>query len=102
MTPPPVSLAQLAKTEITDRVAEVTREYARAVGDVVKDINDGVKEEGRDDERVALVDVWTALWGAAGKAEKGLEPFLSDGLHLTSKGYGVSALRRWSSDSVHC
>lgn len=90
MTPPPVSEAQWREAGHEDRNAEVTREYARAVGDVVKELNEDVDgEEGKEQEKVALVDVWTAVRKAAGETEEGLRPLLSDGLHFTSEGYRV-------------
>lgn len=60
-----------------DREFELTKLYAEAV------INTA-KEEG-----VAVADVWTVLWEAAGKDERALSAYLSDGLHLNAKGYEV-------------
>ncbi|KDR81821.1 hypothetical protein GALMADRAFT_240048 [Galerina marginata CBS 339.88] len=84
ISPPPVNtLVRRADLEARnpplklDREFEVTRAYAEAAQKVAK-------EEG-----VGYVDVWTALWEAAGKEEKGLEKVLSDGLHLNAEGYRV-------------
>ncbi|KDR81822.1 hypothetical protein GALMADRAFT_135217 [Galerina marginata CBS 339.88] len=84
ISPPPINtltwgayLAALDPPLKLDREFEVTRAYAEAVANVAK-------EEG-----VGYVDVWTPLWEAAGKEEKKLEKFLSDGLHLTGEGYKV-------------
>ncbi|KAI0373324.1 SGNH hydrolase [Pilatotrama ljubarskyi] len=87
MTPPPVdpewwarSLAGLMQSETVDapdRSLEASKRYAEAAREV------GVKEG------VAVVDVWTRIWEAAGGKEAGLKEFLSDGLHLSEKGYAV-------------
>ena len=63
-----------------DREFESTKLYAEAV---VKT----AKEEG-----VAIADIWTVLWDAAGKDEQALSAYLSDGLHLNAKGYEVCGL----------
>lgn len=63
---------------LLDRDFEVTRAYA-----------DAVREAARE-ENVALVDVWTRFWEAAGKQERGLERVLWDGLHPNPEGYSVS------------
>lgn len=60
-----------------DREFELTKVYAEAV---VKT----AKEEG-----VAVADVWTVIWEAAGEDEQTLSAYLSDGLHLNEKGYEV-------------
>jgi isoamyl acetate esterase len=87
ITPPPVNtyqrgalLAQRDPPINLDRDFEVTRQYAIAVKDV------GI------DEGVAVVDVWTKIWDAAGQEERELERFLWDGIHLNAEGYQVSAL----------
>lgn len=69
---PPLSL---------DRYFEVTKAYAESVREVARS------------EGVALVDVWTSLWEAAGEDEKSLSKFLVDGLHLNAEGYRVSGNR---------
>jgi lysophospholipase L1-like esterase len=61
-----------------DREFEITRAYANAVRDVAAA------------EGVAFVDVWTALWEAAGKDEAALAEYLGDGLHLNGNGYNAS------------
>lgn len=43
-------------------------------------------------QNVPLVDSYDRIWKAAGENEEGLAPFLSDGLHLTEKGYEVSRM----------
>ncbi|PAV23284.1 SGNH hydrolase [Pyrrhoderma noxium] len=60
-----------------DREFEVTRKYAEAAKAV------GEKEG------IPVVDVWTAIWEAAGKEQEGLEKYLIDGLHLTVAGYNI-------------
>ena len=60
-----------------DRDFELTKLYAEAVIQTAK-------EEG-----VAVADVWTVLWEAAGKDERALSGWLLDGLHLNAKGYEV-------------
>ena len=84
MTPPPIDSAQREAdlrsrnppVEL-DREFEVTRSYAQAV------IQVGEKTG------VQVVDIWQAIWQAAGEKESGLPPLLNDGLHLTAAGYGV-------------
>lgn len=73
MTPPPVYTPLPC-----DRLFETTRAYA-----------DGVRSLALD-EKVALADVWTALWEGVGKQEAALEKVLRDGLHLNKKGYEAS------------
>ena len=40
---------------------------------------------------MAVADTWTKIFEAAGKEEKQLRKFLTDGLHLNAEGYQVSA-----------
>ena len=73
-----------------DRTIERTRSFARAVREVVDELK--VKEKKG---AIALVEVHDAIEDAAladmnGDREKGLERYLSDGLHLTGDGYRVS------------
>ncbi|KAJ7046617.1 GDSL Lipase/Acylhydrolase [Mycena alexandri] len=84
VTPPPVNthqrLADLASRDpplALDRNFEVTKEYAEAVTAVAVASN------------VAVVDVWTAIWKAAGEREEALPKYLSDGLHLLPDGYTI-------------
>lgn len=63
-----------------DREFEVTKKYAEAVRDVAT-------KEG-----LPVVDVWNALYNAAGREERALGKFLSDGLHLNAAGYEVCLL----------
>ncbi|KAF8968372.1 SGNH hydrolase-type esterase domain-containing protein [Flammula alnicola] len=84
ISPPPVNtfargaaLASRNPPLALDREFEITRAYAEAVRDVALA------------EGVAFVDVWTALWEAAGKEEQALSEFLGDGLHLNGNGYQV-------------
>ncbi|KAF8652721.1 hypothetical protein AX16_004221 [Volvariella volvacea WC 439] len=74
ITPPPVNTIQWNRG---DRLFDVTRQYAGAVLEI-----------GREED-VPVVDVWTALWKAAGETEQALSEYLSDGLHLTATGYKV-------------
>lgn len=83
-SPPPIQLsawaAALADREVPrdlDRTFEETKRYADAAKEVAAA------------QRVPLVDTYDALWKAAGEKEEGLTPFLSDGLHLTEKGYEI-------------
>jgi len=41
------------------------------------------------EEGVAVADVWTVIWEAAGKDERALSAYLLDGVHLNAKGYEV-------------
>ncbi|KAJ6630657.1 SGNH hydrolase-type esterase domain-containing protein [Mycena sp. CBHHK59/15] len=68
-----------------DRTFDTTKAYA-----------DGVKEAAVACQ-VAVVDIWTELWKAAGGSEPALSKFLCDGLHLTPDGYGYvfPALVTW-------
>ncbi|EJD06068.1 SGNH hydrolase [Fomitiporia mediterranea MF3/22] len=84
ITPPPINLHQWLEskdpdgtTHKKDRDFGVTAEYAQKVRDV------GAKE------KIPVVDVWKALWDAAGQKEDALSRYLSDGLHLTPEGYSV-------------
>jgi len=84
ITPPPVNTFQ-RRADLESRVPpltldrdfEVTKEYAESVRVVARS------------EGVALVDVWSALWEAAGKDEKSLSKFLIDGVHLNEEGYSI-------------
>lgn len=86
ITPPPVNTfqrrADLESRQpplALDRDFGVTKAYAESVQEVARS------------ENVALVDVWSLLWEAAGEDEMSLEKFLRDGLHLNAEGYRVSA-----------
>lgn len=87
ITPPPINEHQ-RKEDLEsrdpplelDRVFDITKQYAEAV-----------KEVGAE-KQVAVLDVWTSLWEAAGKDQASLSKYLSDGLHLTAEGYKVSFL----------
>jgi lysophospholipase L1-like esterase len=87
ITPPPVDTRQRAVVLgrqdpplPLDRAFEVTQAYA-----------EGVKEAAAAC-KVSVVDVWSAIWKAAGEREEALNEFLSDGLHLTLDGYTVSVV----------
>ena len=87
ITPPPVNTFQRrADLESRqpplslDRNFEVTKAYAASVRAVASS------------ENVALVDVWTVLWEAAGQDESSLSKFLWDGLHPNAEGYRVSGV----------
>ncbi|KAI8998999.1 SGNH hydrolase [Trametes punicea] len=87
VTPPPVQPARWAReravmdgqseVQAPDRSLEESRKYAEATREVATA------------EGVAVVDVWTKVWEAAGRDENGLGDFLSDGLHLNEKGFKV-------------
>lgn len=85
ITPPPVNTIQrgadLASRNpplALDRKFDVTKLYAEAVKSVA------------GQEKVALLDVWTMFWEAAGSEEL-LSKYLSDGLHPSALGYDVRA-----------
>jgi len=84
INPPPLAngqwealLAAKQPPEKMNRDSNVTKEYAEKVVEVAK-------KKG-----VAVADVHTAIWDAAGRHEEGLQKYLSDGLHLTDDGYKV-------------
>ena len=84
ISPPPVNtyqrsaeLASRNPPRVCDREFDFTKQYAEAV---VKT----AQEEG-----VAVADVWSVVWEAAGKDERALSAYLLDGLHLNAKGYEV-------------
>lgn len=86
-TPPPIQLSRWAETLANrdqprdlDRTFENTRKYAEATREVAAT------------QKVPVVDVYERIWKAAGENEESLTSFLSDGLHLTEKGYGVSRM----------
>jgi len=87
ITPPPVNTYQRGgdlqsrnPPQLLDRSFEQTRKYAEAVREVGKQ------------ENIPVLDVWSALYDAAGRDERALEQFLWDGLHLNSAGYEVRSL----------
>ncbi|KAJ7738517.1 SGNH hydrolase [Mycena maculata] len=84
ITPPPVNTYQRAAdlngrdpSLALDRMFETTKEYA-----------EGVKAAAAA-SKVSVVDVWTAIWKAAGEREEGLSKYLWDGLHINADGYMV-------------
>ena len=87
LTPPPVGEAQrngdLASRNPPrkpDREWNNTKDYANAVIEV-----------GTGKPKVEVVDIWSAIWEAAGQDVARLPEFLKDGLHLTVAGYQVSS-----------
>ncbi|KAJ7685031.1 GDSL Lipase/Acylhydrolase [Mycena polygramma] len=84
VTPPPVNTHQ-RKADLSSR--EPPLELDRLF-DTTKGYAEGVIEAAAA-SRVAVVDVWTAIWNAAGQEEGALSRYLSDGLHLTPEGYTV-------------
>ncbi|KAG8714709.1 hypothetical protein FRC08_011539 [Ceratobasidium sp. 394] len=84
VTAPPINVTQ-RNTQLAsrnpplgpDRTHENTKAYAQAVIDVGK-------KRG-----VPVVDLWAALWKEARETEKGLEPLLPDGLHLSEASYKI-------------
>ncbi|PPQ68503.1 hypothetical protein CVT26_003442 [Gymnopilus dilepis] len=86
ITPPPINtIVWKADLESRDPPAELDRFF-----DVTKSYAEAVKDIARE-EGVAVVDIWTALWEAAGKEENGLTKVLGDGLHLNEAGYASSS-----------
>lgn len=84
ISPPPVNtyqrgadLASRNPPRKCDREFEFTKLYAEAVTKTAQ-------EEG-----VAVADLWSVIWEAAGKDERALSAYLLDGLHLNAKGYEV-------------
>ncbi|KAH9484034.1 GDSL esterase [Psilocybe cubensis] len=84
ISPPPVNTlarrADLAARNpplALDREFEITRAYSEAVREVANAQN------------VPFVDVWNAIWTAAGENEESLSKFLGDGLHLNEDGYKI-------------
>lgn len=75
------------------RTVQSTRAYAEAVSGVVGELNGGEGGDAGGDghDVVGFVDVWGAVWKAAGEKEEGLRPLFSDGLHFTAAGYSVRA-----------
>lgn len=106
VTPPPIDEEASAKTEFTKfgtttpvRSAELTARYADAVLEVKKDL-----ETSADLVVVNLHERITELNNHTSPANS-LAEYLSDGLHLSSKGYQVlydeilaSIQRRWPQD----
>jgi lysophospholipase L1-like esterase len=62
---------------LLDRTFETTKLYAEAAT--------GVGEK----EGIPVVDIWNAIYDAAGRDERALSQFLWDGLHLNAAGYGI-------------
>lgn len=88
MTPPPIGEAQRnADLASRDPPKKPDREWnnTKAYADVVIEV-------GKGKSRVEVVDIWEAIWTAAGEDVARLPEFLSDGLHLTVAGYQVSNL----------
>jgi isoamyl acetate esterase len=88
LTPPPLGevqrnadLASRNPPKKPDREWNNTKAYA-----------DIVIEVGKERDKVEVVDIWGAIWGAACEDVAKLPEFLSDGLHLTVSGYQVSNL----------
>ncbi|MFO0949138.1 MAG: GDSL-type esterase/lipase family protein [Planctomycetota bacterium] len=55
------------------------------LADVMKEINENVKQMAAKEPRIRFVDVWPAMLGPDGKPIADL--FVADGLHLSPKGY---------------
>ncbi|KAJ8520990.1 hypothetical protein ONZ45_g2248 [Pleurotus djamor] len=84
ITPPPINThqrrADLESRDpplALDRLFEVTKSYAEAVKEVASQ------------EKVAVIDVWTAFWEASGKDEQNLGKVMDDGLHPNAKGHDI-------------
>ncbi|KAF8212403.1 SGNH hydrolase-type esterase domain-containing protein [Mycena galopus ATCC 62051] len=85
ITPPPINthqwgadLASRNPPGALDRLFNTTKQYA-----------EGVKEAAAALD-VPVVDVWTAIWHAAGENEQALSRYLLDGLHLKPEGYAAN------------
>jgi lysophospholipase L1-like esterase len=91
-TPPPINTYQRgADLRSRDPPQELDRKF-----EITKAYADAVKEVGKK-EGIAVLDVWTALYEAAGRDERQLEKYLDDGLHLNADGYTVRKKRRTNS-----
>lgn len=84
ISPPPVNTYQRVvdlgsrdPPRKCDREFWFTKLYAEAV------VKTALEEE------VAIADIWTVVWEAAGEDERSLSRYLSDGIHLNAKGYEV-------------
>lgn len=84
ITPPPIQASRRAQElaardppQEMDRSKENTERYVEACKEVAIT------------HKVPLVNVWDAIWQAAGNEDDNLGLFLSDGLHLTKEGYKV-------------
>ncbi|KAJ7870241.1 hypothetical protein B0H13DRAFT_2062068, partial [Mycena leptocephala] len=83
ITPPPVNSSTCRPLASRDPPLELDRLF-----DMTKQYAEGVKEAAAA-SKVVVVDVWTAMWKAAGENEQALARYLSDGLHLNADGYTV-------------
>jgi len=81
------ALAERDPPQKNDRDFDNSKKYAEATKEVGARL------------KVPVVDAWETIWKAGGEKEEGLTPFLSDGLHLTDKGYAVSCLAAFCDDT---
>lgn len=106
LTPPPVCLT-IRRGDIDarfpgqnlelDRTVERTREYAKAVEEVVQDLKSERKNIACVELHDAMVQKAEELYG---EREAGLARYLSDGLHLTAEGYIVRTDDRFACSGV--
>ncbi|KZS98929.1 SGNH hydrolase, partial [Sistotremastrum niveocremeum HHB9708] len=84
MTPPPINTYQRgAELGARNPPQKLDREFnnTKAYADAVKEV---AAAEG-----TVLVDIWEAVYDKAGRDEKALNKYLSDGLHFTPEGYAI-------------
>ncbi|KAL1407206.1 isoamyl acetate-hydrolyzing esterase [Vanrija albida] len=88
VTPPPIYPPAMGGGPFArERDPAVSAQYAAAVRALGAEYAALESDEGN--WRVGVVDMWSAVIRAAGGEGDELRAFLSDGLHLTSRGYGV-------------
>lgn len=105
ITPPPICQSLIDEVKLqypperrwVDRTLDNTRTYKDAVLEVVERARSSPslkKDRQTGKARVAVADVWKALFDATGGEQPGadaeaLRPFFTDGLHMTPEGYAV-------------
>ncbi|CAD6568735.1 MAG: hypothetical protein TREMPRED_004739 [Tremellales sp. Tagirdzhanova-0007] len=85
ITPPPCLHSQMEVEKRPHRSLERTREFRDAVVQLGKQWDD--RSNGKS-WAVKTVDLWKAMVTEVGEGEE-LAPFFFDGVHLTTRGYGV-------------
>ncbi|EJT45399.1 hypothetical protein A1Q1_06162 [Trichosporon asahii var. asahii CBS 2479] len=84
VTPPPILLSMTGNDE---RIPERTKQYVDVVAKLADEFKSKQKEH--DNWRIGLVNMYDAIIAAAGGDGEEMRPYLADGLHLTTQGYGV-------------
>jgi lysophospholipase L1-like esterase len=57
------------------------------LADQIRDANDRIEAQCKQDEHCEFIDVWPAMLGDDGKPQPGL--FKDDGLHMNDAGYAI-------------